>query len=139
MGEIDKYYFPYVDNIKSFWVHIFGKNNGDIDIQNGDIIVNFTYKVSSMRFVDGKFYEVDTLHDVFDRGIVNRDLQLKVIMRFLKEKHYLIKFRKAHDMKIPNINEIKDNLKFLCKNIFSGCVNNELWFLNSMKTNEFNS
>lgn len=126
MKEIDKYYFPYVDNMKSFWIHIFGRNDGDIDIQNGDIIANITYKANFMRFVNGKYYEVDTLHDVFDRGIVSRDLQLKVIMRFLKEKHYLIKFRKAHDMKIPNINEIKDNLKFLCKNIFSGCVNNEL-------------
>lgn len=54
MKEIDKYYFPYVDNMKSFWIHIFGRNDGDIDIQNGDIIANITYKANFMRFVNGK-------------------------------------------------------------------------------------
>lgn len=126
MDEIDKYYFPYVDDIKSFWTHIFGRYDGNIDIQNGDIIANITYKTSATRFVDGSYYEVDISHDVFDSGIVSRELQLKVIMRFLKEKHYLIKFRKAHGMSRPNLNEIKDNLNFLSKNIFSGCINNEL-------------
>lgn len=126
MDEIDKYYFPYVDYIKTFWRDIFGRNDGNINIQNGDIIALYDYKCSSKRLVDGKYYEVDILHNVFDRGIVSRDLQLKVIMRFLKEKHYLIRFRKAHGMTRPNLNEIKDNLKFLCNNIFSGCLNNEL-------------
>lgn len=126
MDEIDKYYFPYIDNIKTFWKDIFGRNDGYINIQNGDILALYNYTPSAKRLVDGKYYEVDILQDVFDRGIVSRELQLKVIMRFLKEKHYLLRFRKAHGMTRPNLNEIKDNLKFLCKNIFSGCLNNEL-------------
>ena len=87
MKKIDKYYFPYIDNLHiSFGVEDFFKENC--------VYIDY-YTNQIYRFINHKLEKINK-DNVYDSGIVDIKESQKLFIRFLKENHILKEYIKAY-------------------------------------------
>lgn len=122
MREIDKYFFPYVDEIN--YLLDFNKSKYKENAVYSDIITGKDY-----RYVNGQFEELNK-NWIFSSGLIDNDKFKLHLIRFLKEKHIMKEYIHIFldDKSINRIYDFFNDIKFDLNNIFSTTTDDSLNF-----------
>lgn len=112
MREIDKYVFPYVDEIN--YILDFNKLKYKENCVYTNIVTGKDY-----RYINGNFEELND-EWIFSSGLIDNEKFKRHLIRFLKENHILDIYIKACFNRVPiNRNDdIFNNSNFELNNIF---------------------